>query len=121
MHTDLREAVDLFNRRDYFASQERFERAWHETEEADRPLVQALVQLSVALHLHFHRGGGRGRNNLLQQCLLRLDDYRPARLDIDVQSLYDEITVYLEELKQSDVRGPRLFERWRVPKIKTVG
>ena len=114
------EAVDLFNRRDYFSSQERFEQVWHDTDGPDRRLVESLIQLSVALHLHLNRGGGRGRNNLLQQCLIGLEDYLPSRLGIDVAALQEEVTVYLEDLKQTDVRGPRFFERWRVPKIKRV-
>ena len=112
------EAVELFNQRDYFACQERFEQVWHDTDAEDRRLVESLLQLSVALHLHLNRGGGRGRNNLLQQCLIGLEDYLPARLGIDVKALYDEVLVYLEDLKQSDTRGPRFLERWRVPKIK---
>jgi hypothetical protein len=112
------EAVELFNRRDYFASQERFEQVWHDSDEADREFVQALVRLAVALHLLLNRGGGRGTVNLLQQCLLVLDDCRPERLGVNVEALYDEISVYLEELRAGDVRRPRLLERWRVPKIR---
>ncbi len=114
------EAIELFNRRDYFASQERLEQVWHDAEDKDKTFVQALLRLTVALHLHMNRGGGHGTTNLLQHCLLELEDYLPAAMGVDVQALYEEVTVYLEDLKASKTRGARLFERWRVPKIKSA-
>lgn len=121
MDPRLDQAIDLFNRREYFSSQERFEQVWRDTAQADRQLVASLVRLSVALHLHLNRGGGRGRNSLLQQCLVEMEDYRPAHLGIDVQALYDDVRAYLDGLTAHNVRRPRLFEGWRVPTIKKSG
>ncbi|GIW41713.1 MAG: hypothetical protein KatS3mg076_2290 [Candidatus Binatia bacterium] len=120
MRPELRAAIESFNRADYFSSQEQFERAWHESSEEERPFVEALVQLSVALYLHFHRGGGRGRNHLLQACLLRLEDYRPSYLEIDVDALYDDVSSYLEELRRNKVASRRWFEKRRAPKIRLL-
>ncbi len=114
------QAIDLFNQRDYFASQELFEQAWHDSDPEDKRLLESLMQLSVALHLFFNRGGGKGTTGLLQRCLLGLDEYEAEHLGIDVKGLVAEVGVYLDDLKSSDARAPRLFERWRVPKIKLV-
>lgn len=114
------QGIELFNQRDYFASQELFEQAWHDGEADDKRLLESLMQLSVALHLFFNRGGGKGTTGLLQRCLIGMEDLQTTQLGIDVKSLAAEVGVYLEELKSSDARAPRLFERWRVPKIKVV-
>ena len=114
----LAQAIDLFNRRDYFACQELFELVWQGSEGEDKQVLESLLQLSVALHLFFNRGGGKGTTGLLQRCLIGLED-RPSRhLGIDIEALSAEVTVYLEDLRQSDIRGPRLLERWRVPRIR---
>jgi predicted metal-dependent hydrolase len=120
MDPRLEQAIDLFNRREYFDCQEFFERVWQESEGDDKKLLESLMQLAVALHLFFNRGGGKGTTGLLQRCLLGLDDFGPTHLGVDVQSLIAEVGVYLDDLKASDARAPRLFERWRVPKIKRV-
>jgi predicted metal-dependent hydrolase len=120
MEHRLADAVDLFNRREYFASQESFEQLWRESEGDDKKLLESLLQLSVALHLFFHRGGGKGTTGLLQRCLLGLEDLPAVQLGVDVKALSEEVTVYLEELKKGEIRGPRLLERWRVPKVRRV-
>jgi uncharacterized protein len=120
MDPRLAQAIELFNRREYFDCQELFEQAWHDAEAADKGLLGSLTQLAVALHLFFNRGGGKGTTGLLQRCLIGLDDYGAVHLGIDVKSLAAEVGVYLEDIKASDVRAPRLFERWRVPKIRLV-
>jgi predicted metal-dependent hydrolase len=118
MDPRLADAVELFNRREYFASQEELEQLWRASEGDDKKLLESLVQLSVALHLFFHRGGGKGTTGLLQRCLLGLEDVPPTQLGIDVKALSEEVAVYLEDLRKSDVRTPRLLERWRVPKLR---
>ena len=120
MDPRLAQAIDLFNRREYFDCKELFEQAWHASEAGDKKLLESLMQLAVALHLFFNRGGGKGTTGLLQRCLIGLEDYESPHLGIDVKTLVGEVSVYLEDLKAGDARAPRLFERWRVPKIKLV-
>ena len=120
MDPRLVRAIELFNRREYFECQEPFEQAWHDGEDGDKRLLESLIQLAVALHLFFNRGGGKGTTGLLQRCLLGLEEYESPYLGIDLSALAAEVGVYLEDLKASDARAPRLFERWRVPKIKLV-
>ena len=120
MDPRLTTAIELFNRREYFDCQELFEQAWHDSEGTDKRLLESLMQLSVALHLFFNRGGGKGTTSLLQRCLIGLDEYQSPYLDIDLESLAAEVGVYLDDIKASDARAPRLFERWRVPKIRLV-
>ncbi len=111
-------AVASFNRRDYFSSQESFEQIWQDAAPEDRPFLEALVQLSVALHLRFHRGGGRGSQHLLQGCLVKLEDCSPRWWGIDIQALRDEVGAFLDDLRRMRGAGPRWSERWRVPRIR---
>lgn len=120
MDPRLRQAIASFNQRDFFASQELFEQLWHDSDTAEKPLLESLMQLSVALHLFFNRGGGKGTTGLLQRCLLGLEEVPSPSLGIDVRALEAEVGVYLEDLKASDARAPRLFERWRVPRIRNA-
>jgi predicted metal-dependent hydrolase len=112
----LGRGIDLFNRRDFFASHELFEELWREAADEDRPLYEALVQLATAFHLRFNRGGQRGTVNLLTQALLRLDDLRPAARGIDTAVLYEEVSGYVERLR-AEPGESTWFERFRVPRI----
>jgi len=114
------EAIAAFNRRDYFSSQQRFEQIWHDATADDRAFLEALVQLSVALHLRFHRGGARGSQHLLQACLVKLEDSPSHWWGVDMQALRDEVLAYVEDLRRARAAGPRWSERWRVPRIHWV-
>jgi predicted metal-dependent hydrolase len=113
----LRQAVALFNRRDFFHAHETLESAWSELPAEDRPLYEILIRLATALHLRLNRGGHRGAVNLLQQALVRLEDLRPQAAGLDTAALYDDVAGYVERLRAEPGRtGWR--ERFRVPRIR---
>ncbi len=125
MHSDLKDAIDHFNRGRYFDAAERFERAATIVEPELKELVDALNRLAAALHLRFNRGGRQSSINLLSQAMLTLEDFRPSRGGIDVERLSIEISAYTDELRatpRNELSGARyrlrLFtERRRAPKI----
>ncbi len=125
MHSDLKDAIDHFNRGRYFDAAERFERAATIVEPELKELVGALNRLAAALHLRFNRGGRQSSINLLSQAMLTLEDFRPSRGGIDVERLSIEISAYTDELRatpRNELSGARyrlrLFtERRRAPKI----
>jgi predicted metal-dependent hydrolase len=116
----LARGIDLFNRRDFFASHELFEALWREAAAAERPLYEALVQLATALHLRFNRGGQRGSVNLLTQALVHLEDLRPVAGGIDTAGLYEEVSGYVERLR-AEPGASTWLERLRAPKIRRRG
>ena len=121
------EAIEAFNRGEYFDAAEMFELA---TLSADndrdlKDLAGALNRIAAALHLRFERGGRQSSINLLSQAMLALDDMKPTRHGIDVERLSAELAAYTEEVRatpRSERDGlkhrARIFlERRRAPKI----
>lgn len=120
MQQKLKDAVVLFNRREYFECHEVLEEAWHEATEQDKPFYEGLIRLATGLHLRFHRRVPQGAINLLTQGLMRLEDYRPTYHGVDVARLSDEIDAHVNDLKASKSPQAGFFERWRVPRIYFV-
>ena len=121
----LDQAIDSYNRGEYFDAAEMFEAAARDAADDSKALVAALNRIAAALHLRFERGGRQSSINLLSQAMLALDDLKPARCGIDTNRLFDELIAYIEEVRASprDERDglkhrARLFlERRRAPKI----
>jgi predicted metal-dependent hydrolase len=111
-------AIGLYNRGEYLACQETLEQIHAETAAAEQPLVRALLLLACGMHLHFNRGGGRGTLNLLRQSLVALDDFRPRRLGVEVDDLFEALQAYVEDLQERNKSGARFLDRWLAPRIK---
>jgi len=118
MNDALKNGIVFFNRREYFACHEVLEEVWQKATEEDKKFYQGFIQLAIALHLRFHRGGHKGTINLLTQVLLHLEDYRPRYQNIDVDVLYQQVETYLEGLKSSKRERASFFERFSVPRIR---
>jgi predicted metal-dependent hydrolase len=117
MHPKLREAVRLFNRREYFSCHQILEEGWSEIAAEDQAFYEALIRFATALHLRFNRGASQGTINLLTQGLMRLESYRPSHHGVNVARLYTEVDTHAEHLKTVTKDKPGFFERWRVPRI----
>ena len=121
----LDEAIEAFNRGDYFKAAERFELAGQSADADLKDLIGALNRIAAALHLRFERGGRQSSINLMSQAMLALDDMKPGRAGIDLERLCAELTAYIEEMRTTprDERDglkhrARIFlERRRAPKI----
>jgi hypothetical protein len=113
----LDEAIARYNRGDYLGAQEGFEDALNKGPAEVEPLARALLMLTCGMHLHFHRGGGRGALNLFRQCLLLLEDLRPEAAGVATGELYDALQAYLQELQDRKKPGAGFFDRWLAPKI----
>ena len=114
----LEEAIHDYNRGDYFAAQEGFERVFNTVGADEQPLVRALMMIAVGMHLHFHRGGGRGALNLFRQGLMLLDDLRPECLGVATGELYEALEAYLQDLQERRKPGAGFFDRWLAPRIR---
>ena len=121
------EAIDAFNRGEYFDAAEKFELVTRSAVDNKdlKDLASALNRIAAALHLRFERGGRQSSINLLSQAMLALDDMKPARRGIDIERLCAELAAYTEEVRatpRSERDGlkhrARIFlERRRAPKI----
>jgi hypothetical protein len=123
--TAIDEAIDAFNRGEYFDAAEKFEVVALSADKDLKDLATALNRIAAALHLRFERGGRQSSINLLSQAMLALDDMKPTRRGIDVERLCAELAAYTEEVRatpRSERDGlkhrARIFlERRRAPKI----
>jgi predicted metal-dependent hydrolase len=114
----LETGIALYNRGDYFAAQEHLEAVLNGAGPEDEPLVRALLMVTCGMHLHFHRGGGRGALNLFRQGLLILDDLRPECQGIATGELFEALQAYLQELQERRKPGASFFDRWLAPRIR---
>jgi predicted metal-dependent hydrolase len=120
------EAIEAFNRGDYFAASEQFEYAGHDASEPLQEVIGALHRIAAGLHLRFARGGRQATINLLSHAMMSLDELRPAHAGIDVERLYNELSAFTDEIRSSPGEfqagalrhRTRIFvERRRAPKI----
>jgi hypothetical protein len=125
----IKEAIDSFNRGDYFAASEQFEIAGREAAEPLKDVIGALHRIAAGLHLRFARGGRQAAINLLSHAMMALDERRPVHAGIDVERLYNELSALTDEIRASPAEQQsgalrhraRLFiERRRAPKIMMV-
>ena len=113
----LERAIDRYNRGDYFGAQEQLEAVYNALDGEEQPLVRALMMVACGMHLHFHRGGGRGALNLFRQGLMLLDDLRPECEGIATGELYETLEAYLQDLQERRKPGAGFFDRWLAPRI----
>ena len=128
MNSHLEAAIEEFNRGEYFKAAELFENAAADADEIGKTFIIALNRIAAGLHLRFERGGRQAAINLFSQAMLTLDQLKPSRGGIDVESLMTDLHAYTEELRatpKDEGEGmkhrARLFlERRRALKIKRV-
>jgi predicted metal-dependent hydrolase len=113
MHARLREGISLFNDRRFFESHEILEQLYQETEEANKPFLEGLIQLAAALRLFADFGEVKGPVRMIYQALIRLENYQPAYLQIKVKELCDAIEAWA---KQAEAHGPKPTSS--LPKIR---
>jgi predicted metal-dependent hydrolase len=125
MTPQLKEAIELFNRGDYFAASERFEQAASELDAQLKETVLALNRIAAALHLRFARGLRQGPINLLSQALFSLEDLGPQHAGIDLERLRSEISACVEQIRSTGrtahglkYRAQLFVARRRAPKIR---
>ena len=91
------EAIELFNRGEYFECHELLEDLWRPAEGVVRNFLQGLIQVAVALH-HESRGNAIGARGLYERGRGRLAFAREIESDlllaIDVDRLLDQLDLF---------------------------
>ncbi len=119
------EAIERFNRGEYFEAAEMFELESRGADGELKVVIDSLNRVSAALHLRFERGSRQGAINLISQAMLALEEMRPTRAGLDLGRFCEELHAYSEEIRATPrdehagvKHRARLFlERRRVPKI----
>ena len=128
MNSQLEAAIEEFNRGEHFAAAELFENAAAQSDDAGKGFIVALNRIATGLHLRFERGGRQAAINLFSQAMVTLEEFKPSRDGIDVETLAAEMHAYTEEIRatpKDEGEGmkhrARLFlERRRAPKIRRI-
>ncbi len=96
MHERLLSAIRLFNEEKFFDAHESMEKFWQEYSGADRVYYQALIQLTVALHL-YQNSRLIGAQKVLARAIENMTDYQGPISGIDLIKLRDEVIKYLAD------------------------
>jgi predicted metal-dependent hydrolase len=93
-----REAVRLFNDREWYAAHDAFEELWHESVGEERGVFQGIIQIAVAEH-HLRNGNRRGSLLLMAEGLNHLQSSLPQELGFDLQALQTIVSQRLAGLQ----------------------
>ena len=87
MDARLREGIRLFNDGRFFECHEILEGFYRETEDANKPFIEGLIQLAAAFRLFCDFGEIKGPVRMIHQVLIRFENYQPAFLQVRVKDL----------------------------------
>ena len=111
--------IEEFNRREFFECHEYLEKAWMEESGQIRFLYQGILQVGVGFY-HQQNANWRGATGLLRNGTVRLRDFEPVTLGIDVAKLVRECERCLQELEELGGERVREFDQTKVPKVEWV-
>jgi len=113
---ELLQAIDEFNRGDWFEAHETLEELWVGTKGELRDFYQGMLQLAVALH-HWRSGNFKGALTLLKGGGELLSRVEPVCLGVDVAGLRADAG---EMLARLSALGEQEREQLAQPQLLTV-
>ena len=87
MDDRLRQGVELFNDGRFFESHEILEGFYQDTEDAQKPFIEGLIQLAVAFRMFNEFGEIKGPIRMIYGALIRFENYQPTFLQVRVKEL----------------------------------
>ena len=115
----LLQAIEEFNRGEFFEQHETLEAIWIAEADPVRYLYQGILQVGVGFY-HWRRGNWKGAVAKLGQGLEKLDPYRPDCQTVDVERLFRETRVLWNELRLRDASDLPPFPPAGLPRIHRV-
>ncbi len=109
--------IEEFNRGEFYECHEYLEEAWMQEPRRVRFLYQGILQVGVGFY-HLQNGNWRGATGLLRNGTVRLREFEPESLGIDVARLVRESERCLRELEELGREGIEEFDRAGVPKVE---
>lgn len=111
------QAVDEFNRGDYYDCHDTLEALWMEASEPERSFYQGILQIAVALY-HYGNDNQRGAMILLGEGMRRLRPYPQFAYGIDLAALLAQGNLCLQQLQQqSQAASEALIQPSALPMV----
>jgi uncharacterized protein len=101
MDARLREGISLFNNRQFFECHEVLEALYQETEAANKPFLEALIQVAAAFRIFSEFGEVKGPVRMIYQALVRFENYQPDFLQVRVQELSSTLESWAKQAQQA--------------------
>lgn len=111
--------IEEFNRGEFFECHEYLEEAWMQESRRVRFLYQGILQVGIGFY-HQQNSNWRGATGLLHNGTVRLREFEPETLGIDVAKLVRECERCLEELETLGRERVSEFDQTKVPKVEWV-
>ncbi len=108
--------IEEFNRGEFYECHEYLEEAWMQEPRRVRFLYQGILQVGVGFY-HLKNGNWRGATGLIRNGTIRLKEFEPESLGIDVASLVRESEACLRDLETLGRERIREFDRNKIPKV----
>ena len=109
--------IEEFNRGEFYECHEYLEEAWMREPKRVRFLYQGILQVGVGFY-HLQNGNWRGATGLLRNGTIRLKEFEPTTLRLNVSSLVRECERCLKELEDLGRENVHEFDQSLVPKIE---
>lgn len=93
----LAAGLTCYRNREFFEAHEHWEDVWNHLTGLERLFLQALIQLTVAMH-HHQRGNHAGAQSLLRRSLQKLDRCPPSFCGVDAAALAADLRASLSAL-----------------------
>jgi predicted metal-dependent hydrolase len=114
MDARLREGITLFNQGKFFDSHEVWENFYRDTDQENKAFLEGLIGLAAAYRLFCDFGEIRGSARLIYQALIRLENYQPAFLQVQVKDLCQSAEAWAKAAEAAGAK-PSASD---IPKIK---
>jgi predicted metal-dependent hydrolase len=109
--------IEEFNRGEFFECHEFLEEAWMQESGRVRYLYQGILQVGVGFY-HLKNGNWRGATGLLRNGTVRLKEFEPETLGVDVAKLIRESERCLQELETLGRERISEFDTTKIPKVE---
>ena len=111
------QGIEEFNRGEFFECHEYLEEAWMQESGRVRYLYQGILQVGVGFY-HLQNGNWRGATGLLRNGTIRLKEFEPVTLGVDVTKLVRESERCLQELETLGRDHINEFDASKIPKVE---
>ena len=111
------EGIEEFNKGEFFECHEYLEEAWMHESGRGRYLYQGILQGGVGFY-HLRNGNWRGATGLLRNGTIRLKEFEPETLGVDVAKLVRESERCLQELETLGRERLDEFDASRIPTVE---
>ncbi len=115
MDARLREGIGLFNDRSFFECHEVLEGFYLETDDANKPFLEGLIQLAAAFRIFADFAEIKGPVRMVRQALIRFENYQPAFMQVRVSQLSSALEVWAKATEAGSAPAPS------IPKIQMQG